>query len=259
MGKFDIASALSSGLSGAGQFLNSLFNSRQQRKLQRQEFRDAKEMAKYAFNQDIDMWNRQAAFNKEMWHMQNTFNLPENQMKRLREAGLNPNLVATSGASGGSAGSVATPSQAKYQQVRPSYDHRQISLPNVVGLYQSVAKTKADTDLIKEKVSTEATERALKSANLVGKGYANQMAKDLAKYSQQIAKFKMKNEASRFFESQARQNNLSRDFDIKTLEREKRKMDLDLYRDTGIRPQDRIEYRLFMRIFEKLFDGRIPF
>lgn len=40
---------------------------------------------------------RQNAFNKEMWAMDNEYNSPAKQMARLREAGLNPNLVYGNG------------------------------------------------------------------------------------------------------------------------------------------------------------------
>lgn len=55
---------------------------------QDKQFEYSKELAKY-----------QNDLNVENWKMQNEYNLPRNQMQRLREAGLNPNLVYGSGAS----------------------------------------------------------------------------------------------------------------------------------------------------------------
>ncbi|MEM0173651.1 MAG: hypothetical protein QXI16_03995, partial [Sulfolobaceae archaeon] len=43
-------------------------------------------MAEQARTHDVDMWNRQ-----------NAYNTPEMQMQRLKEAGLNPNLIYGSG------------------------------------------------------------------------------------------------------------------------------------------------------------------
>ena len=43
-------------------------------------------------------WNRNVA----MWKMQNEYNTPSNQMKRLQEAGLNPNLMYGKGTVGNS-------------------------------------------------------------------------------------------------------------------------------------------------------------
>ena len=38
------------------------------------------------------------AYNLQMWHMQNAYNDPSQQMARLKAAGLNPNLVYGKGA-----------------------------------------------------------------------------------------------------------------------------------------------------------------
>lgn len=46
----------------------------------------------------IAMYNKQRADNLADWHMQNEYNSPSGQMARLREAGLNPNLVYGHGA-----------------------------------------------------------------------------------------------------------------------------------------------------------------
>lgn len=42
----------------------------------------------------------QNAYNLDMWNRQNVYNAPDQQMKRLKEAGLNPNLVYGGGAQG---------------------------------------------------------------------------------------------------------------------------------------------------------------
>lgn len=44
------------------------------------------------------MWERQRDLDQQNWHMQNEYNLPKNQMARLKEAGLNPSLVYGNGA-----------------------------------------------------------------------------------------------------------------------------------------------------------------
>ncbi len=45
----------------------------------------------------------------KLWNMQNEYNKPINQMARLKEAGLNPNLMYNNAAAGGSASSMAAP------------------------------------------------------------------------------------------------------------------------------------------------------
>ena len=48
-----------------------------------------KKLAQYSFNKNVEMWN-----------MQNAYNAPKQQMSRLQEAGLNPNLIYGKGTPG---------------------------------------------------------------------------------------------------------------------------------------------------------------
>lgn len=48
-----------------------------------------KKLAQYSFNKNVEMWN-----------MQNAYNAPKQQMSRLQEAGLNPNLMYGKGTPG---------------------------------------------------------------------------------------------------------------------------------------------------------------
>lgn len=60
--------------------------------------------------------------NIELWKMQNQYNTPLEQMKRLKEAGLNPNLIYGSSPSGasGAAGAVSPGKAAPYQITDPT-------------------------------------------------------------------------------------------------------------------------------------------
>ena len=58
--------------------------------------------------------------NIRFWNMQNEYNLPKNQMKRLQDAGLNPNLIYGSGATNtGIAGGIAPSKPASYNIKNP--------------------------------------------------------------------------------------------------------------------------------------------
>lgn len=58
--------------------------------------------------------------NIKFWNMQNEYNLPANQMNRLQQAGLNPNLIYGSGsANTGVAGSIAPSKPAPYNIKNP--------------------------------------------------------------------------------------------------------------------------------------------
>lgn len=87
----------SSLIGAAGSFFGGLFGSSSSRKAQESANRTnlqiaretnaaRMELAKYAYSQDLEMWNKQ-----------NEYNNPANQMQRLTAAGLNPNLVYGSG------------------------------------------------------------------------------------------------------------------------------------------------------------------
>ena len=56
--------------------------------------RNNKQAQKYA--KEAYMWERNASVND--WHRDNAYNHPEQQMARLRQAGLNPHLVYGKGA-----------------------------------------------------------------------------------------------------------------------------------------------------------------
>lgn len=58
----------------------------------------------------------------EMWHMQNAYNSPEEQMKRFGAAGLNPHLIYGQGSAGLSQGTPKySPPNMQYQYAAPTY------------------------------------------------------------------------------------------------------------------------------------------
>lgn len=83
---------LGAGITAVGGLLSA--NANNQASLQAQQLANQgnMELAKYAYQQDLEMWNRQ-----------NAYNTPSAQMQRYREAGLNPNLIYGSGSSAGNA------------------------------------------------------------------------------------------------------------------------------------------------------------
>lgn len=82
-----------------------------------------------AFSLGSDMLSNRGALRRQrladqqnirFWQMQNEYNLPKNQMKRLQDAGLNPNLIYGSGsANTGIAGAVAPSKPAPYNVKNP--------------------------------------------------------------------------------------------------------------------------------------------
>jgi hypothetical protein len=84
-------------------------------------------------------WNK----NVEMWHMQNEYNAPKQQVTRLKEAGLNPNLVYGKGTSTGNQSAQAPTYQA------PTMQAPQVAIGNVLGEFQNLELRQAQIDNVK--------------------------------------------------------------------------------------------------------------
>lgn len=92
-------------------------------------------MAQYAYNKDLEMWNRA-----------NEYNSPEKQMERLSSAGLNPNLVYGHGAVGNT--SSALP---KYNAPTQQFNYRPpVDLTNTLAMFQDFQVKQAQIDNLKE-------------------------------------------------------------------------------------------------------------
>jgi len=78
------------GIEQGGNFLGTMFNRIFRRKDIRQGVDTQKELQNYAFDK-----------NMEAWKMQNEYNSPLQQMSRLKEAGLNPNMIYGTGSAVG--------------------------------------------------------------------------------------------------------------------------------------------------------------
>lgn len=99
-----IAAAIGAGATVFG----SMLNSRSQSRTNAMNYKIAQ--MNNEFNEK--MMQKQMDYNTSMWNKENEYNSAANQVKRLREAGLNPYLALGNAGSAGSAGSV-TPAQAQ--------------------------------------------------------------------------------------------------------------------------------------------------
>lgn len=110
-----------------GNGLMSLFNNRAQNEMNR------------------DIQERQQKFDINMWNMKNVYDSPDMQMLRLKNAGLNPNLIY--GGGGATSVSAPPPKSSTYEAVSPLAN---IHLPDVLSIIQTVSeveKNKAETQL----------------------------------------------------------------------------------------------------------------
>ena len=101
--------------------------------------RSNKKLAQYSFNKNV-----------EMWKMQNQYNAPKQQMLRLQEAGLNPNLMYGKG----TVGNATTMPQ--YQSLPTSGEMFGHAVTGLSGIVQ-MEKTKSEIDLNKQKYMFEET------------------------------------------------------------------------------------------------------
>lgn len=72
------------------------------------------------------------------WHMQNEYNSPINQMARLRDAGLNPNLVYGDGVTGNASGSARSSSVNEMNQRAPDWGAVGNMAASSIAMYQDI-------------------------------------------------------------------------------------------------------------------------
>ena len=128
-----------------------------------------------------EMYETQKQDNLDFWQMQNSYNSPEAQMARLKEANLNPHLAYGNGSVANTGGSISSPHFSTPDQKAP-----QIDIPAVVMSYYDVkqrAQTVNNTKLQGDILELEAQKRALENgalAELLGykKDYENSRRKN---------------------------------------------------------------------------------
>lgn len=127
----------------AGSFLSGIFGMGQQHQANEANM----ELAQYQFEK-----------NKEMWDLQNKYNSPEQQMERLRSAGLNPNLVYGNGAVGNTTGSAP---QYDRPQIQPLSDGSFVSDAVQRGIF-----TQAQLENLKQQTELSRTQQSVQEANI---------------------------------------------------------------------------------------------
>lgn len=90
----------------------------------------------------------------KFWRMNNQYNHPSSQMARLREAGLNPNMLYGQSVSGATGQSSAAPKAIKQTPLK---------LDNPIETYQNVASTRLQNDNLREQNTLLKQEQILKT------------------------------------------------------------------------------------------------
>lgn len=134
MGKFgDFLKGIGSVLPVVGPLIQGSVDAGVQRRNVDKTIAANRELAEYQYSKDLEAWNRQ-----------NEYNSPAAQMARLQGAGLNPNLIYGTGATGATGQARELP---KFQAPTVQYNYDPVvDVPSVISQYQDFAIKQAQTD-----------------------------------------------------------------------------------------------------------------
>lgn len=217
------------GISAGAGLIGGLINKIGQKKTEQRQIEHNKELADYQYSKDL-----------EMWETQNQYNKPQNQMSRLKDAGLNPNLVYGTGTvTGNTSGQMP-----KYSSPTTQFKNVPIAEPQaMLGQYNQLQQTnaqvnqlKALTELTNKKADTETFKTMLEGLkgqkmgldighlpqlqkhNLqIKQGILNQQEKQLGLTGASIQNLKLKNAMQNLENKRAKQGIYKGDNDIRTI------------------------------------------
>lgn len=175
MGVFDIINAAATAGSaaiGAASFASSVSGRKKQRQHEK------------------DMYNQQVADQRKNWELENMYNSPEQQMQRLKAAGLNPNLAYANGATamGGSIDSASPTVSDQSQTIPKGLMAMQQGLSSIYDLRIKDAQA----DLLNEKVKTQEQDTILREFQALNETIKNYEGNANLEYFQKIAQEKFR-------------------------------------------------------------------
>lgn len=229
-----------------------------------------------ANKQNLELARYQNNWNLQQWNRENDYNSPIQQMLRLKQAGLNPNLVYGNGTTTQSASSP----RAADMRVAPYLGASQdlTSAANVALNTQNVARqnelAKAQADYVRQQTITEGQRQSQIALSNSRSEIDLSIARELEKYSIEAGKENLRklrseaniSESTQFMkeyeqkflqplqkdlnEAQLRQletatANLRQDMDFNRFEQDLKRM--------GIYPQDKLYIRILSRVMKFLF------
>jgi hypothetical protein len=217
------------------------------------------------------MNKRSIKFQREMFDKTNAYNHPTQQMARLKDAGLNPRLIYGQ-SSGAAAGTASQPS--KPDLTNPEWGNSAIQAATGVQQARTVQSgidvNEARTDMIKQDTANKSIDALIK-ANIAKQGSldyktAKRVQDTVVKTAEKnlenlgISGQKMSNDDSR---AQAITDQTVKKIGIEIQNAQKqgkgidydnvmKRIDSELYKRHGVRPQDPIYYRLLGQILSNL-------
>lgn len=174
-------------IGGLGSIVGSAIGANAQRQANIQNM----QLAKYQNNWQTAENDKAYARSVEMWNMQNQYNSPTAQMSRLRQAGLNPNLVYGSGVTGNNAGSAPQYQPAKIQRATMEpYRGWNLGISDAVSTFMAMRQNKAQVEnmeaqnkLIKEQARTEGIRQGNIAISTARSGFDLNLARELRNVS----------------------------------------------------------------------------
>jgi len=251
-------------------------------------------------NKKTRQWNEQQMQTQRQWalqdwQMQNEYNSPTAQMKRLQEAGLNPNLIYGRGTGDMTAQPIRstdskswnpTPPRFELDSVLAQYNNtkmqqlqmdsvqkqQQLQNANVALITAQTMKTLADTDTSKfdlkmkqslaqtQIISQELIRQKLEQDVQQGTITTNKLSLEqdiraslknntLLQAAEQLLQLQMQNKKSGIDQEVAKQQ-----LELLRNDTEMKKLDLQLYKQKGLRPQDPAHMRFLMQAMENPAD-----
>ena len=143
-----IAPLIGAGASLLGNAVSNIFGGSQAKKQRRHQRR----LAEHSYSRDLEMWNRQ-----------NAYNHPKAQMSRLKEAGINPHMVHGSGQVANTAGQMP-----KYNVPNAEYFKPDIRPGEAIGEYHRIALMSSQDQAIQQRILNDRQRQINDAAKLAG-------------------------------------------------------------------------------------------
>lgn len=129
---------------------------------------------KKAYKRSLELMDKQYGMDERAWQRVQDYNTPMQQMKRLKEAGLNPALMYGQGNPGNAQQQV----QSKFNELEPFTSGQTIASSTAAGVQMSMANA------VREKTRSESVLNAIRGANETKQtGIAQDLAKSNVEYN----------------------------------------------------------------------------
>lgn len=152
-------------IGAVGGLISGIGQKRRDRLNQKRQHKYNKELAQYNFDNNLEQWN-----------LQNAYNTPSAQMQRLKDAGINPHMAYAKGTPQNSAGAGPTMAQEGVDQSVGMA----INPENILSQYQNFRSQNANinhvqkqAELTEKDKQLRETQNDLTTINVIGQGIAN--------------------------------------------------------------------------------------